>query len=343
MGCNSCGSNRCTCCPSTCPEVCAAVFIKNSWTIPACNQQAVLHVPYLKSILVGSYIWNPNYGFFLVTAFNNLTSQVTIKNECLVGNAVAGTSVAACTVFMNSAPPMTAPGTGSVTSIFPYLYLDFVAPANGVCVTITVTTTNGLFVGQGVAISDGIYRISAIPTSSTITICNDGDGITPGETVSARTSTGLLQYPITQAFDCCADLTAEIAVLDGRIDDLDDSINTEIPWVVTITADAPMTVGATTPVYAGYFRVGHLIYYSWQVLVTVGGTPSTTLFWNVPVQANDLNHTGSGRVLDVVGGTTIGCTTYLQTTSLGGIFKSNGANYPGNQIRLSGSGWYVAA
>jgi len=62
-------------------------------------------VPGLKNVLIGAYIWNPTYGYFLITAFDAYTSQLTIQNTCLSDNAPAGTTVPALTGFAITSIP----------------------------------------------------------------------------------------------------------------------------------------------------------------------------------------------------------------------------------------------
>lgn len=118
MGCNSCGCNKCSCktctCSTTCPDctvVCAALVVQNAWNVPACDASAVLSVPGLTTVLIGSYVWNPTYGWFRITAFDSVNGQITVINECIEGNADPGTVVPALTVFVFGAPP----GTTNVT------------------------------------------------------------------------------------------------------------------------------------------------------------------------------------------------------------------------------------
>jgi hypothetical protein len=196
MGCTRCRTQVCTCSVQTCAEVCSALTIKSSWNIPACQDIATVYVPGLEKIQLGSYLWNAGYGYFLVQAINPFNNQLTIKNQCLNGNADAGTLVPSCTSFMVSAPPVTAPGTGNITAILPYIALDFVAPGVGICETITLTNVTGLYVGGTVSIAEGTYSVSAVPSSTTIIICNGGAGVTPGTVVSARGDDGLYQYPV---------------------------------------------------------------------------------------------------------------------------------------------------
>lgn len=109
-GCASKKSSGCTtttnCCEDEgCPEICAALIVTNSWNVPACSNSAVLSVPGLTTALIGSYVWNPTYGWFRITGFDSVNGQLTVLNECLAQNAAPGTVVPAETLFVFGAPP----------------------------------------------------------------------------------------------------------------------------------------------------------------------------------------------------------------------------------------------
>jgi hypothetical protein len=97
-----CGNNICTCSscyPTNCPNISTAIYVQNSWNIPACGQGTTLTVQRLQTILVGGNLWSPTYGYFRVTSFNALTGQVQIVNDCVAGNMDPGTIVPANTLF----------------------------------------------------------------------------------------------------------------------------------------------------------------------------------------------------------------------------------------------------
>jgi len=65
-------------------------------------------------VLIGSYIWNPTYGWFQITAFDSVTEQLTVLNNCFTANAAPGTPVPSCTQFVFGSPP----DGGLVTNYF---------------------------------------------------------------------------------------------------------------------------------------------------------------------------------------------------------------------------------
>lgn len=174
----------------------AALNVANSWNVPACGGASTLSIPGLSDIVIGSYLWHPTYGYYQVLAFNPSNSQVVVQNNCTANNAAIGTQIPACTAFVVTDPPASSSGGGGVPTVFPYLAVDFTAPSNGVCIPITVTTTQGLSVGKNVSIGTGTYGVSAITSATQMTICNNGLGAVPGSPVLARDSAGNLQYPV---------------------------------------------------------------------------------------------------------------------------------------------------
>lgn len=111
-GCKKSCSGSCSCsssCAPTecdpCSQVCTALQVSNSWNVPACDAYAVLYVPGITTVLIGSYISNPTYGTFKITSINSTGGKITIQNECLAGNAAPGTVVPAFTEFVFGTPP----------------------------------------------------------------------------------------------------------------------------------------------------------------------------------------------------------------------------------------------
>ncbi len=128
-----------------------------------------------------------------------------------------------------------------------------------------------------VQIGDGEYRISAIPDSTTLTICNDGDGITPGTTVEARTTSGLYQYPIVSLVDCCPTVTAAIA-------DINDGLDTLTSWTPVFTSSTALTVTATAINYAKWGYIGtNRVWWALRATLTLGGSAATSIIHDLPI------------------------------------------------------------
>lgn len=157
-GCTTCGNTNpnCSCNCTTavaeavnCATVCTAIQIANAWNIPACDSEAVLSVPGLTTVLIGSYIFNPTYGWFKITAFDSVNFELTVLNECLDANAVPGTVVPALTVFIFGVPPGTTNVTYASYSSGTYTLTGVTAPlafsGNQASIVITIPGTYIIF------------------------------------------------------------------------------------------------------------------------------------------------------------------------------------------------------
>jgi hypothetical protein len=91
-------------CGSPINNAVAAFYTENSWNIPLSGAQAILNVPTLADVVVGSLIWNPTYGYFRVISFNSILNQIVIINDNTSGNAAPGTVVPAYTNFTTTTP-----------------------------------------------------------------------------------------------------------------------------------------------------------------------------------------------------------------------------------------------
>lgn len=157
---------------------------KNSFCMPSCGARVSVIFDGVTDVAVGAWMWAFGIGYLEVTLFNANTGEIQLTNPCPTdcGTQVpAGTPIPACTLFVLSPPICTGANGNSGTQ--PCLASGFVAPISGACVQIAVTNVNGLSVNKNVSINTGIYRISAINSAVLITICNDGDGLTPGTVV----------------------------------------------------------------------------------------------------------------------------------------------------------------
>lgn len=210
-----------------CPDV--------SWNVPACGQTALLSVPGIQGASIGSYIWHTAYGYFQVVSVDADKGLLGIVNTCLTGNADPGTQIPKCTCFTVSPPPA---DVASNSQLFPYVAIDFTAPADSTCLAITVTTISGLSVGDIISIGSGFYEIDSFISDTVITICNTGDGILPGTSVIAQDQFGIYQYPIFVTSSCCT-------TLGDAIDDLSALAFAYEPVAVTgaIASAASRTVG----------------------------------------------------------------------------------------------------
>lgn len=210
----SCGCGSPTC---NSPSVCAqsscetlntysyktAIKSFHSWVIPACGGSAIIILPDVNVLPIGSYLWSSIYGYFEVITFNLLTHEVTILNHCDEGNAEVGVQVAPCSEFDVVDPPFV---EGSPNEGDTCVAIDFTAPAIGDCVLITVTNIMGITAGDSVTIGTGTYVVDSVTSGSLLTICNEGDGLPAGTAVIAKNANGDYQYCLNISGDCCETL-----------------------------------------------------------------------------------------------------------------------------------------
>jgi hypothetical protein len=215
------------------------IKVCNSFNMPACGASATLTARDVTNVIIGSYLWNPNVGYLLITAFDYTTKNITVENTCIDGNIAVGSTVPANTYFLGTDYQVSI--SSSVTGNF--LAVDFTAPAIGDCVPITVTAVAGISVGNFIQISSGIYRVSAVSSATTLQICNDGQGAIAGTPVIALNGSGAYQYPLALVnSDACANTPATqgaLLICNGGIQTtLDASIVGAVPVVVDATTNA---------------------------------------------------------------------------------------------------------
>ncbi len=218
---SGCGNTNCSCCStaavgvpyyscsSMCPEdnSCTTTITKiagvfrtlRSFVMPACGSTVQVTFESITALPIGAWMWAGDAGRFEITGYDATTGIVQLKNLCPdspCDNAAApGASIPSCTVFILSAPNCDV-STANPNAPFPYLDADFVAPANGVCIQISLTSVNGLGANQNVSIAGGTYSIESVDSPTLITICNNGAGITPGTVVDHDDSAGHNVVPI---------------------------------------------------------------------------------------------------------------------------------------------------
>jgi len=136
------------------------------------------------------------------------------------------------------------PPCPQTTSTVPFVAEDFTAPADSVCITITVTDTSTLVEGSTVQISTGSYLLQSIISLTEIEICNEGEGLAPGTIVVAEDSGGNLQYPVVT-------LTGNI--IEEETDGATDTINSgnlEVTTTITLTLVNPSIISPMVVMYS---------------------------------------------------------------------------------------------
>jgi hypothetical protein len=87
------------------PPSTVATSVTTDFVIPACAGSVMIEISGVPTVVVGSYIWAPTYGWLRVTAWDATNSLLTVVNDCTNGNAVAGTTVPSGTQYLFVGPP----------------------------------------------------------------------------------------------------------------------------------------------------------------------------------------------------------------------------------------------
>ncbi len=76
----------------------ACVRIPSEWSVPSNNSAVRVSLPAVVDVLIGSRLWNPQFGYFLITSFDKQGQTVTLQRQA--NSSVAGTVVPSCTKFI---------------------------------------------------------------------------------------------------------------------------------------------------------------------------------------------------------------------------------------------------
>jgi len=322
-----------------------ALKAQNSWNVPICGGASNLYVDGLKNLLIGSYLWSTSFGYFQVLSFDPDTGLIVVQNNCTDGNAAIGTQVPGCSNFIVAPPPASV--TNGQTNLFPYVAIDFTAPANGDCIDITVTTVNGLISGKNIQIGSGTYTLTSIGPNNVINICNNGLGIAPGTPVIAKNAAGDYQYPVitvdanpctnpavTQGsiIVCHSDLSQPLhGDVVGAVPVLQDATTNEVKFEVLdiedrlctiLTADVTLVPAQTTYVFTVVSSAGFVNGNIIQLDSRVERFTITSVIDATHIQANII--APAGAIVIVTAGTSlciIRCCEQIQT-SLDALVKA---------------------
>lgn len=170
------------------------VRVLDAWNIPQESETVTVRIEEISVIPIGSYLFHPNYGYYLISQWNPKSQQIGVTNDSITGNVAVGTFVPARTPFLVSPKPCC---QGGQELLFPFLAEDFKAPFTNQSVTIDVTSSFGLSVGDYIRIGDGVYRLDSIDSTKRIKIFNKGNGYPFNTIVKAKDSQGTYQHLIT--------------------------------------------------------------------------------------------------------------------------------------------------
>lgn len=172
---------------------------KDAFAMPACGASIRVVFDAVGDIPVGAWLWSMGLGYLTIQGFTSSTGEIQLLNECPSTNctnqAAPGTPIPKCSLFVVLAPNCGGASQGPGT-LYPYLNSGFTAPEDGDCIDIAVTNTNGLYVNAVITINTGEYTVTEIKSSTLITICNTGQGLTPGTVVNYQDAADTLIVPI---------------------------------------------------------------------------------------------------------------------------------------------------
>lgn len=304
--------------------------IESSWNIPQCGGAALVKVPGVTTAPIGSYLWNSSFGYFQIVSFDVASETMSISNPCLQGNASPGVEVPRCTVFTVGPPPCCEDTPQSNPQSGVYLKIDFTAPGDGICIPITVTSLENLAAGDEISLGSGIYSIQSIDSSDVITICNDGNGITPGTSVIATDLLGQYVYPIYTVSNCCANISSDQTFAAGT--GYGATLLVAGATVTTSVAGISITNPATnrnTHVMVNYhatYRFGSVMtgvpefnYAVFDIETSVDGSPYASLF---PFPLRNNTGPGTGGPADPIFANQF-CTTSVHTILPGATLTIN--------------------
>lgn len=167
------------------------VLICDSWVVPEKNKDLAITLSGVVFLPIGAYLWNRQYGYYLITHWNPETGQVSIQNEEFAGNAAVGSFVRANTPFLVAPTPDI---QASESTFFPYVAENFIAPPVDGTITVDVTSIFGLVVGDYVRMDTKLYKLQSIQSTKRITLLNEGGGFVSGTEVEAFNNEGEYQY-----------------------------------------------------------------------------------------------------------------------------------------------------
>lgn len=168
-----------------------------AFNMPACDETGSLFVDDASRLYPGAVLYAEGVGYLTVIEILD-ASEVTVRNdcpECALHVLDPGAPVTSGTQFGVGIPPCFSDGDLEFSG--PRLNSDYFIPNVGNCVMIAVTSIEGLAIGDTIAIGSNRYRINDIPTTTSMEICNDGEGGAPGVLVEKDPNgDGILDYPI---------------------------------------------------------------------------------------------------------------------------------------------------
>lgn len=223
-------------------QLCHAIGVhaKASWVIPEANEEVVVELANVTSMVVNAYLYHPFYGYFRIVSWNQGTGKANLLNEEISGTQAPGTTVPEGVSFLVVPRPCC---EEEGYTLLPFVAEDFEAPAISASIVLKVTSTFSIQVNDYVRIGTGVYLVEDVATNGYVTVKNEGAGITPGTDVDARDASGNYQYLLSREIPSACEnaVLAEIGALivcdNGTQTTLDSDKIGKVPYIIDATSN----------------------------------------------------------------------------------------------------------
>lgn len=78
----------------------ACLKIVNEWAVPLNSVAVWVELPAVVDILTDCCLWNPQFGYFIVSAFDKQAQRVQVQRKDVIGTAAPGVRIPSCTKFI---------------------------------------------------------------------------------------------------------------------------------------------------------------------------------------------------------------------------------------------------
>lgn len=268
----------------------AGIEIGEEFVVPSIGTDIQICVENLTNVVIGSYVWNPAYGYLKIVHWDECLKKIGLLTEDISGAAIPGTVVSEGTLFTVSPRPCCADQDNF--QYLPFLAEDYVIPAVNASVILAVTSTFGLIEGTNIRIGSNVYFLDQINSSLEIVAINQGAGGTPGSTVNARDVNGNLQYLITQAVVSACIATGVDA---GRIISCDGANEAILEGEYAGQVPVLQDVGTQEAVYQLLDADVRTCTFLTSVMAIVSATPSYT------IDVDDESIFSVGQIIEIQG------------------------------------------
>lgn len=171
--------------------------VRDTWIMPAINEQTILYIEHARNLLPGSWLWNASVGYLKIESYNNATGETSVTNLGYIGNAAKDTVFPTCMEFVVTAPIH----YESIDLGLTCLAADFISPVVGSCALMSVVSTANFKKNYIIAVEDYQYKVDEVISSTILRVCNEGAG--KDGTIDAPCDGTCLPVRVINAEDVC--------------------------------------------------------------------------------------------------------------------------------------------